>query len=334
MATPGREILFQDSDIEEILPDFVMPPKDESVATDVGAFGGEAEGEVETESSGEFVKAEDQVDLFGSRFRSQIQKCCLDNSCKLDRFELESMHKHLISVNVETLFDYFHENESEIMIESVPNSSKWKEFLEDFWDYQEEVHFKTGRWTSHVTTYEQGRGKISAIWQVLKRYRGRYGLSSVTRNIVDVKLAIPDFNVLLDYHFTYAYFPKKLSDSIETLVRDQVNAAVVKLYKVYFTNDKKNKLKRRSWLCPFVEGSCRHTADESVPQAVIECLPQAFYDDRYPDPTGRVSDYFKLFSVLSQFENFRFLKCYYIFGVRNLGVSLSILNFCFYAIEQ
>jgi hypothetical protein len=182
------------------------------------------------------------------------------------------------------------------MIKSAPRSRTWSSFLADYWDNREENLYRLD-YTSSTDAFYNGKGQISAAWRVLYMYRGRYtdedgNKSTVTRNVVDIQLGIPENNLLFQEHFTYSYFqPKLYGKSVEAVVKENVEAAIKDLYQVYFQVPEMPGMehRRRNWRCvQNIVGGCDHAEMEPISHDIVAFLPKSFYDDRYENDT-RVS---------------------------------------------
>ena len=69
----------------------------------------------------------------------------------------------------------------------------------------------------------------------MDQYRGRYRSKNLTCNVVDIKIKIPDANVIIPKHFCYKYFWRS-SGSLYTTVPDMLKPIMDKLYDRYFVD--------------------------------------------------------------------------------------------------
>ena len=93
------------------------------------------------------------------------------------------------------------------LIDKVPKGTKWNEFLFDYWDFTSQKDF-TEEFTTSVDVNHYGNDKIYVNWRCLDRYKGRFHGHGLTRNMIDIRLYIPDRNLFLEEHFCYQYFAR------------------------------------------------------------------------------------------------------------------------------
>ena len=70
--------------------------------------------------------------------------------------------------------------------------------------------------------------KVYAAWHALDQYRGRWGRKSVTRNVVDIIMNMPEWNIQVKHHFCFRYFNHSRG-SPETLI-EHILKRVVSLF--------------------------------------------------------------------------------------------------------
>ena len=105
----------------------------------------------------------------------------------------------------------------------------------------------------------------------------------LTRNMVDIKIYIPERNVKMEEHFCFKYFPRS-KGSPQSLVQNLLKEGMACLYdRYYVNNDYQVLVGRETFRC--YTGDCHHDMDGDVPEGVINCLPQSYYDVTYP-PEG------------------------------------------------
>ena len=92
----------------------------------------------------------------------------------------------------------------------------------------------------------------------MDQYRGRYRSKNLTCNVVDIKITIPDANVIISEHFCYKYF-RRSSGSPYTTVPDMLKPIMDKLYDRYFVDmSLANLSKRIHFTCAY----CSHKEKE------------------------------------------------------------------------
>ena len=95
------------------------------------------------------------------------------------------------NIKGDALFEFLHESPSGHMISYVPKVYKWSKFLFDFWDFSSLNNFDD-EYTTSLCVIHYGHSKIYCKWRVLDRYKGNYNRFGLTRNMVDIKLYIPE----------------------------------------------------------------------------------------------------------------------------------------------
>ena len=155
---------------------------------------------------------------------SMMRECCYNGWC-FNNFK--DMADHIGDIEGVPLFEYFHESPEGHMINKVPKGYNWGEFLFDFWDFTSQQDFKEEFTTLAVN--HNGHGKLFCNWCVLDRYKTHYQGYSLTRNMVDVRLYIPECNLKMEEHFCYKYFSQSWGNPA-SLVENILKEAMAKLY--------------------------------------------------------------------------------------------------------
>ena len=92
----------------------------------------------------------------------------------------------------------------------------------------------------------------------MDQYRGCYRSKNLTRNVVNIKITIPDANVIISEHFCYKYF-RRSSGSPYTTVPEILKLIMDKLYDRYFVDmSLSNLAKRIHFTCAY----CSHEEKE------------------------------------------------------------------------
>ena len=114
-------------------------------------------------------------------------------------------------------------------------------------------------------------------WTGTKLIFQGYGL---TRNMVDIRIYIPERNLKMEEHFCFNYFPHS-HGSPQSLVENILKEGMGHLYDHYYiNNDYQVLVLRESFHC--YTGDCHHNMDDDVPEGVIGCLPKDYYEATYP----------------------------------------------------
>ena len=94
--------------------------------------------------------------------------------------------------------------------------------------------------------------KVYACWHILDRYRGRYINRNLTRNMVDIKVTVPEMNIVFEEHFCFKYFSRS-KGSPYTLFPEILKGAVCKIYNKYYTDQSYENAKGRiHFTCVFI----------------------------------------------------------------------------------
>ena len=118
----------------------------------------------------------------------------------------------------------------------------------------------------------------------MDQYRGHYRSKNLTHNVVDIKITIPDANVIISEHFFNKCF-RRSSGSPYTTVPDMLKLIMDKLYDRYFVDmSLANLLKRIRFTCAY----CSHKEKEGPKDRHIRCIPKWYLKVLYAT-TNRVS---------------------------------------------
>ena len=169
--------------------------------------------------------------MFGRRARntSRMKQCCFDGTC-FDGFL--NLGSRIGDLTGKAMFDYTHMSPENYLIAKVPKGTKWNEFLFDYWDYTCQKDF-TEEFTTTVDVNCFGNDKIYVNWRCLDRYKGRFHGHGLTRNMIDIRLYIPDRNLFLEEHFCYRYFAQSRGLP-QSLLRSCIKEGLAKLYDRYY----------------------------------------------------------------------------------------------------
>ena len=120
----------------------------------------------------------------------------------------------------------------------------------------------------------------------MDQYRGHYRSKNLTRNIVDIKITIPDANVIISEHFCYKYFQKS-AGSPYTTVLQMLKPVMDKLYHRYFVDMTLAKLSKRiHFTCVY----CSHEEKEGPKDQHFRCILKWYLKELYAT-TNRVSSF-------------------------------------------
>ena len=122
------------------------------------------------------------------RNTSKIRLCCYNGEC-WDNFK--DLPQRIESLSGKPLLEFIHKSPTGMLINKVPKGKKWNDYLYDFWDYQSQCDFDN-EFTTTMDVNCFGNDKIYINWRVLDRYKGHYKTHNLTRNMVDIKVYIPD----------------------------------------------------------------------------------------------------------------------------------------------
>ena len=230
------------------------------------------------------------------RHFSYMQACCERSSCYSDFTDLV---ERLVGKEFEVLFEYCHKDVAtspDDMLYTVPNVRKWKEFLFDYNDYDTVVKLEN-EWTTNLHVNSLGRDKIFMTWRVMEQYRGRYNGRGLTRNMIDIKIAIPKLNLKAYEHFCFRHFDRSRGSPSQVLPF-YLRRAMAQLYnRFYIDENPRPAVDKYKYLCK----TCTHDRAEPIPDHVLCSIPEWYYEMCYPEETGakRVSTFTMFTSVVT-----------------------------------
>ena len=133
-----------------------------------------------------------------------------------------------------------------------------------------------------------GHNKVYAAWRVLDQYRDRWGHCSVTCNVVDIIVNIPEWNVQVEHHLYFWYFNRS-RESPETLIPHIMKWVLGLYYQHYYTDGTtENVTMIKHYLCE----NCDHTVEEGPSENLKESIPEWFYKATCDDQNlPQVSDF-------------------------------------------
>ena len=215
------------------------------------------------------------------RNTSKMKECCFNGQC-FDGFR--DLGDRIANLSGEAMFHYMHENPEKVLIDKVPKGYKWSEYLFDYWDFTSQKDFME-EFTTTLDVNRYGNDKIYVNWRLLDKYKGHFRGHGLTRNMIDIRIYIPDRNLFLQEHFCFRYFART-HGSPDSLLRSCIKEGIGKLYDCYYvTTDYRVLVNRQSYHC--YTGPCCHPMDRPVPDKVVNCLPAWYYKNTYP-PQGQL----------------------------------------------
>ena len=223
--------------------------------------------------------------------KTYMKACCSEGTCFANFKYLED---RILDADPEPLFGFVHENDNGCVVTSTPMSKKWSEFLFDVFNWKTHELFERN-YVTELDVNRQGKGKIYAAWHVLDQYRGRYRSKNLTHNVVDIKVHIPDANLIISEHFCFKYF-RRSKGSPYTLVPDVLKSTLSSLYDRYF--DDFNNFDVVSRRIHFTCAYCSHEEEEGPEDKHIRCIPKWYLKELYQNTT-RVSTYELSFTILA-----------------------------------
>ena len=223
---------------------------------------------------------------------SHIRGCCATSTCFKNFLDLDD---HLISVTPHLICELMHEDCSGNFMPTMPDTFKYHNFLIDLMEFRMQHYFNNDDYTCNLDVNMQGHNKVYAAWRVLDQYRGRWGCCSVKRNVVDIIVNVPEWNIQIDHHFCFRYFNQSWG-SPETLIPHIMKRVVALFYDKYYTDNMiTNITTRKHYLCQ----NCDYTIDEGPSNNLKESIPEWFYMATYDDQNlPQVSDSLLLFFLL------------------------------------
>ena len=109
-------------------------------------------------------------------------------------------------------------------------------------------YFNNDDFTCDLDVNMNGHNKVYAAWHVLDQYRGRWGRKSVTRNVVDIIINVPEWNIQVKHHFCFRYFNCSRG-SPETLIPHILKRVVSLFYERYYTDNTTQNVTTRRHYC-------------------------------------------------------------------------------------
>ena len=227
------------------------------------------------------LMANDTITVCINECHKTYMKACCSEGCCFAKFK--DMENRVLEADPEALFSNVHENDNSIFVTSCPLTKKWSEFIFDVFNWRTHKLFEEN-YVTELAVNRQGKGKIYAAWHVMDQYRGRYRSKNLTCNVVDIKIIIPDANMIISEHFCYKYF-RRSSGSPCTTVPDMLKPIMDKLYDRYFVDmSLANLSKRIHFTCAY----CSNEEKESPKDQHIRCIPKWYLKELYAT-TNRVS---------------------------------------------
>ena len=132
-----------------------------------------------------------------------IRGCYATSMCFKNFLDLDN---HLLSASPSAIYELLHENCSRNFVPTIPDTFKYRNYLIDLMEFCVQHYFNNDDFTCDLDVNLQGHNKVYTAWRVLDRYRGRWGHCSVTRNVVDIIVNIPEWNVQVEHHLCFQYF--------------------------------------------------------------------------------------------------------------------------------
>ena len=177
------------------------------------------------------------------------------------------------------IMELLHENCSGDFVPSLPDTGKYRNFLTDMMEFRMQHYFNNDDCTCTLEVNVEGHNKVYAAWRVLDQYHGHWGRKSVTRNVVDIMINVPEWNVQVQHHFCYWYFNRS-HGSPETLVASTLKWVVVLFYDRYYTDQTiHNITMKKHYLCL----NCDHEVDEGPSKDLKASILESFYKATYDD---------------------------------------------------
>ena len=231
----------------------------------------------------EVLMANDTITVcINERHKTYMKACCSEGCCFA---KFKDMDTRLLESDPEALFSNIHENDNNIFVTSCPLTKKWSEFLFDVFNWKTHELFEEN-YVTELDVNRHGKGKIYAAWRVMDQYRGRYRSKNLTRNVVDIRITIPDANVIISDHFCYKYF-RKSAGSPYTTVPTMLKPVMDKLYDRYFVDmSLANLSKRIHFTCAY----CSHDETSGPKDRHIKSIPKWYLKELYTT-TNRVSKF-------------------------------------------
>ena len=250
------------------------------MATGLLEYSATSESDVDSHDADVLMPNDTITVSMNERHKTYMKACCSEGHC-FGKFK--DMETRLLDSDPEALFSNVHENDYNIFVTSCPPTKKWSEFLFDVFNWRTHELFEQN-YVTDLEVNRRGNGKIYASWRIMDQYRGRYRSKNLTRNLVDIRITIPEANVVLSDHFCYKYF-RKSSGSPYTTLPTLLKPIMDKLYNRYFVDmTLENLPKRIHFMCSF----CSHEEKEGPKDRHVKCIPKWYLKELY-STTNKVS---------------------------------------------
>ena len=166
--------------------------------------------------------------------------------------------------------------------------------MKDVWDYKTHEDFANGFVTDvNVNTY--GCNKGHTCWHILDQYRGHYVNRNLTKNMVDIKVTIPEMNIIFKEHFCFKYFAHSKGLPY-TLVPKILKGAVCKIYNRYYEDQSYENVKERiHFTCIY----CEHDEEEGPSKLMVkDAIPKWYMKEIYKSGGNKVNNYILLILIV------------------------------------
>ena len=214
---------------------------------------------------------------------SYMRSCCGEARCFKNFQDLED---RMMESDPDQLFRFVHKNSDDIVVTSTPQTIKWTEFLKDVWDYKTHEDFGNG-FVTDIEVNHYGNNKVFACWRILDRYRGRYFTRNLTRNMVDIKVTVPEMNIVFEEHFCFKYFSCSRGSPF-TLVPSIMKGVVCKTYIKYYEDMSYDNVKSRMhFTCIY----CQHDEEDGPSDTMVkDTIPKWYMSEIYKTGGNKVID--------------------------------------------
>ena len=124
---------------------------------------------------------------------SYIRGCCATSACFKNILDLDNK---ILDSSLHAIFELLHENSSGNFVPTIPDTFKYRNYLTDMMEFRMQHYFNNDDYTCDLDVNLHGHNKVYAAWHVMDQYRGRWGRKSVTRNVVDIIVNVPEWNIV------------------------------------------------------------------------------------------------------------------------------------------
>ena len=233
------------------------------------------------------------------RKHSFVCGCCVVKTC---RNKFKDLPERIMKSEPYAVFELGHENISSEMVHTVPDTLKWHNFLFDLSDFRTQHFFNNKDFTSNIGVNGLGHSKVFAHWRVLEKNQGRWG-NSLTCNVIDITISVPELNLVFSDHFCYRFFPCSRG-SPHTLIPMLLQEVVSAMYAKYYNKDGSAR-NEKTLLCT----NCDHKVDEGPSEDQCFAIPEWYCDAIYKD-TGltRVSDFLYSLDYMSRSSDYTLIN--------------------------